>query len=124
MCESHHDSNVIVRSSDTYVLIIMLTHDHVLPAQLWLEVGVSAKNSRRYIDVSKLAEDMGPELCNSIAGLHAFMGCDYTASFLHKGKVRPLSLMEKNQRFQAAFAKLGESSQMCSTTRIMQLVPS
>ena len=56
-------------------------------------VGVSSNNTRRYIDVAKLADELGPDLCNALAGYHAFTGCDYTARFLRKGKVRPLAII-------------------------------
>jgi hypothetical protein len=93
---------LFVRSSDTDVLVIMLTRAHDLPAQLWLDVGVSASNTKRYVDVSKLAQAMGPKLCGAIAGLHAFTGYDYNPIFLCKGKVCPLALIEKNQKFKMA----------------------
>jgi len=109
MCDALEDGNIIIRASDTDVLVILLTHSHLLPAHLWLDVGISSNNTRRYIDVSQLATSMGPQLCGAIAGLHAFTGCDFTASFLRKGKVRPLALMEKNEKFLTAFKKLGES---------------
>ena len=35
-------------------------------------------------------------MCLALPGLYAFTGCDYTVSFAHKGKLCPLSLMEKN----------------------------
>ena len=94
--------------SDTDVLVILLTHAHDLSAHIWLDVGLSSNNTRRYIDVSKLAEDMEPSLCAAIARVQAFTGCDFTASFNRQGKVRPLSVMLKNEHFVSAFAKLGE----------------
>jgi len=110
ICYSIPNGNIIVRANDTGVLIILLTHDHALPAHIWYDCGLNSNNTRRYVDISLLASDMGPELCAAIAGFHAFTGSDYTASFLNKGKVRPLALMEKSAAFIAAFGKLGESS--------------
>ena len=112
MCESNKDSNIIVRSTDTDVLIILLTHKHALQANIWMDVGVSSNNTRRYIDVAKLADELGPDICNALAGYHAFTGCDYTASFFRKGKVRPLAIMEKDDKFIEVFAKLGESADL------------
>ena len=51
---------------------------------------------------------MEPSLCAAIARVQAFTGCDFTASFNRQGKVRPLSVMLKNEHFVSAFAKLGE----------------
>ena len=87
----------------------MLAHSHVLLSKLWLEIGVSANNSRCYIQVSKLAETLGQRTCKALLGLHAFTGFDYTASFLRKGKVRPLALIERVANFTMAFSRLGDS---------------
>lgn len=59
MCDTEMFDIIVVRSSDTDVLVILLTHSHVIHPQLWLDVGVSTNNSRRYIHVSKLGEKMG-----------------------------------------------------------------
>ena len=99
MTETHPNGKLAVRSSDTDVFVLLMTHANNIPAHLWLDTGLAASNTRRYIDISRLAANMGPELCTAIAGLHAFTGCDYTASFLRKGKVRPLVLAEKTQTF-------------------------
>ena len=37
-----------------------------------------------------------------------FTGSDYTASFSRRGKIRPLKLLEKNQKVMEFFSKLGE----------------
>ena len=84
-CEICQEGNIIIQSSGTDVLVILLTHAHNLPARLWLDAAVSTNNSRRYIDVSKLAENMGSELlCGTVSGLHVFTGCNFTASFASK----------------------------------------
>ena len=89
MCESNKDSNIIVRSTDTDVLIILLTHKHALQANIWMDVGVSSNNKRRYIDVAKLADELGLDLCNGLAGYHAFTGCDYTQASSARGRFDP-----------------------------------
>ena len=45
---------------------------------------------------------------NALPGFHAFSGSDYTASFMNKGKVKPLDLLQKQEAFCEAFAQLGE----------------
>ena len=59
---------------------------------------------------------MGPNICTAIAGFHAFTGFDYTASFLNKGKVRTLALMDKSGKFMTPFGKLGEFSSVAPKT--------
>ncbi len=73
-----------------------------------LDVGKSGNNTRRFIDVSFLVIHLGPELCQALPGFHAFTGCDYTAAFVRKAKIRPLAVMEKYD-FIPTFAQLGES---------------
>lgn len=38
---------------------------------------------------------------------HAITGCDYTATFPRKGKVRPFQILEKNRHRQIVFGTLG-----------------
>ena len=61
MCDICQDGNIIIQSSDTDVVVILLAHEHNLPAHLGLDAGVSINNSKWYIDISKLAENIGSE---------------------------------------------------------------
>ena len=108
MCETYKDKNIIVHASDTDVLIILLAPSHSLPVHIWLDLGLSSNNTQRYIDVSRLAEDLGQETCAAILGLHVFTGCDYTASFMRKSKIHPLDIMLKIPKYISSFAKLGD----------------
>ena len=47
----------------------------------------------------------------ALPAFHAFTGSDYTASFMNKGKARPLSAMEKSKTFAAAFAAIGDDDE-------------
>ena len=40
----------------------------------------------------------------TLPGLHAFTGSGYTASFNHKGKIRPLKLLERSKDGKKAFS--------------------
>lgn len=101
------NSNIVIRCNDTDILINFLPHVRSFSAHVWLDVGLSNKNTRRYIDVTALAEKLGPDLCSALPGFHHFTGADYTAAFYGKGKVRPLALMEK--KFVKCFSRLGIS---------------
>ena len=68
-----------------------------------------ANNSRRFIDVTNLSITLGSHVCDALPGLHAFTGCDFTSSFLGKGKVKPYEYMQKSTGFQHAFERLGEN---------------
>ncbi len=83
--------------------------------QTYLEVGMSANNSLRFINVTKLAVKLGPLMCQALTGLHCLTGCDHTPAFSRKGKIRPLAILEKNQVYQEAFASLGCSEEINET---------
>ena len=76
---------------------------------LWLQVGLYAKNSLRYIDVRKLFNKLGKDLCRSLPTSHVFAGSDYTAAFPRKGKIRPLKTLEKDKTAQTVFGDMAFS---------------
>ena len=90
-------NNVVIRASDSNILIIALGNMDKLPhgINLWLEVGISSKDSLRFINVNELHKQIGSTLSKSLPGFHAFTGSDYTASFCRKGKIRPKNLRKK-----------------------------
>jgi len=102
-------SNVIVRANDTDILITLLHHVARLNCKLWMDTGSSAINTRRYIDVTTLGAMLGPSVCSALPALHAFTGCDYTAAFMRKGKVRLFEVMQKSTDFATAFGNIGKS---------------
>ena len=101
--------NAIVRSNDTDVLVILLYHAPRIPLHIWMEAGVCANNSRRFIDVTNMSITLGSHVCDALPGLHAFTGCDFPSSFLGKGKVKPYEYMQKSTSFQHAFERQGEN---------------
>lgn len=108
--------NVVIRCSDTDVLVILLNYAGKYSLNVWMDVGLSSSNNRRYIEVNKLGSVLGQSICDALPAVHAFTGCDYTAAFVRKGKVRPFSLVEKSTLFQKAFAALGESQEVTPET--------
>jgi hypothetical protein len=84
-----------------------------------MDVGHSSNNTRRYIGISQLAEELPQSLINALSALHAFTGCDYTASFLGKGKVRPLNLMLRSDEYSNVFSNLGNTTVPASCDVVM-----
>ena len=111
---------VAVRCSDTDVFVLLLYHISQMSHKplVWMDVGLSANNTRRYINISQLADHMDKEVIQALPALHAYTGSDYTASFMNKGKIRPFDLMKKNQRFVNAFACLGRSDKVDDNTMV------
>jgi hypothetical protein len=98
--------NLVIRASDTDIAIVMLYHSHKFTAKIWMDVGISSKNSRRLICLTDIANSLGRQLCASLQAFHAYSGCDYTSAFVRKGKVRPFKLLEKEVATQQAFSNL------------------
>ena len=103
------NSNVVIRTVDTDVLVIALGSFDCLEnnINLWINVGTSGNNTLRYVNVNKLHEVLGDRLCRSLPFFHALTGSDYTASFSRKGKIRPLKILEKHPEIQDIFARMG-----------------
>ena len=74
-----------------------------------MELGSFLKITLRMVDVTNLQAHLGHKLSKSLPGFHAFTGCDFTASFFTKGKVKPFSLLEKNEDIQEVFGSLGQT---------------
>ena len=66
-------------------------------------------NRTRYIDIGKLANSLGDEVCLSLIGLHAFTGSDTVSAFTGRGKLAALKLLKKNDKHKEIFKQLGES---------------
>ena len=99
------NSNVVIRTADTDVLIIAFGCISQIPPyiNLWLEVGLHSKNTLQYINVNNLYGNIGDPVCKSLPAYHVFTGCDYTTTFSRKGKVHPLKYLEKDETMQEVF---------------------
>ena len=108
--------NVVIRFRDTDVLVILLNYVGKYSLNVWMDVGLRSSNNRRCIEVNKLGSVLGHSICDAFPAVHAFTGCDYTAAFVRKGKVRPFSLVQKSTLFLKAIAALGESQDVTPET--------
>ena len=110
----NNNPSIVVRCSDTDIFILLLFHISQLSHKplVWMEVGLSSNNTRRFINVSQLVNHMGKEVVAALPGFHAYTGTDFTASFMGKGKMRPFDIMIKNEKFTNAFACLGRSDKV------------
>ena len=62
-------------------------------------MGLDGINNRRLVDASSLVNRLGSDVCTALLSYHAFIGCDYTDAFSHKGKSRPFDLILKNRQY-------------------------
>lgn len=106
---------VLIASPDTDVFVICLSVHLSISANLFFLTGV--KNSRRIIDVTRVANHLFESLKNcdvskellmkSLVGFHSFTGCDTVSAFAGRGKIKPLKVMLTDPKYVQAFADLG-----------------
>ena len=84
--------SLIIKSLDVDVFIISLSKDRFLTAQLHLLLG-NVSNSE-FINISLIATILGPDICDSVLGLHIFRGCDSCNAFKGKRKVKAFNVMK------------------------------
>ena len=97
----------VVRTPDTDILVILLHHAKMINLTVYLDHGSGVH--RKLINVSELAESLGPDYCSTLLGYYVFSGEDCTSAFKGKGKVIPLKKLQKNIKYHEAFGKLGTS---------------
>lgn len=100
-------SAIIVRSPDTDVFLLLMKFSQNIRIPLIMDTGVADK--RRLIDIRSAVQSIGNDLCNALLSLHAFTGCDTISSFVRKGKVGPLRVLQKNPQYIPVFKGLGTS---------------
>lgn len=100
---SGNERNVLIRASDTDILIILLGNMHQLSAkQIWITAG----NKSAAFNCTELFKNLGLDVCKALPFLHAYTGCDFNPSFKGKGKVKPLTILTSSNEYQSTFAQL------------------
>ncbi|PIK39248.1 hypothetical protein BSL78_23908 [Apostichopus japonicus] len=99
---------VIIRSADTDVAALGVSHSHVIPAKLYLDI--CSKNQRHLLDLGEIATSFG-ELCkgNLTAGFHAFTGVPLSVSLWQRKKPRVLLCSRKMKESAATMSQLGSA---------------
>ena len=87
-----HEGSILVRSTDTDVLVILIgPAGRSLGCNSILDYG--SGNHRRYIVVPNIApilnEKQDGMTIEALLGMHALTGCDFTLCFFRKGKLKP-----------------------------------
>ena len=71
-----------------------------------MDTGTKGQGNRCYVNISAIASKIGTKVCEALKGFHAYTGCDYTSSFIRKGKKRPLKIAEDSQVYLGALSAL------------------
>ncbi|CAH2015292.1 unnamed protein product [Acanthoscelides obtectus] len=106
ICQIDFDADVVIRCSDSDILIILMGNMDHLNAflKIWINIGVG--NHQRYVNVNELYRILGDSLSKALPCFHAITGCDYTPAFIRKGKVRPFKILEQSKEYQSAFGNI------------------
>lgn len=119
----HDGAKILVKATDTDILIILLGNIHKFAnLQIWLANSTSKKTTNQdqaCINCTKLSVELGPTLCLALPAFHAFTGCDYTAAFFNKGKVRPFKIFCKHQNIQETFASLSNPEDILDDNKMI-----
>ncbi|GFT19981.1 uncharacterized protein TNCV_4993971 [Trichonephila clavipes] len=102
ICQISVDAQVVVRCSDSNILIIFLGNlDHLNASlKLWIQWGVG--NHERLISINDLYQDLCISSSKVVPCFHAITLCDYTPAFFRNGKPRPFKLLKKSVEYQSA----------------------
>lgn len=104
-----NNTKVMVKASDTDILVIILGNIHKLATlEIYLSTIGSKPNVNNFINCTQLATTLGNLMCRALPGFHAYTGCDFTASFYRKGKIQPFKQLQKNPQAQQVFADLNK----------------
>ena len=86
-----HEGSILVRSTDTDVLVILIgLAGRSRRCNSILDYG--SGNHRRYMAVSNIAAILNEKqdgVNEALLGMHALTGCDFTSCFFRKGKLKP-----------------------------------
>ena len=99
---------VVVNSEDTDVFILLLGFSNSINTKLYMRIGTRTRT--RLIDIAKVVQSTGREVCEALIGLHAFTGCDTVSSFAGKGKISALKILKSNYgTYSRGFRELGQT---------------
>ena len=101
---------IVITAEDTDILVLCIGFSKIIRSPMYQKVGT--KTRQKYIDITKIANALGEDVCKVLIGLHAFTGCDTVSAFAGKGKLNALKLTKKTVDYQQCFSELGRSWQM------------
>lgn len=85
VCKLDFDASVTIRCSDTDIPIIMLGNMGMTRDKLQIRM-LLGTGEKRYLNINKLYDKLGDELCAALPAFHALTGCDFNPAFYKKGK--------------------------------------
>ena len=96
--------NIVICTNDEDLIVILHTNAKKFTSYIWYDCGLDSINTRCYVDITTLAKTIS--YVDTLQGIYAYTGCDYTPAFYQKGNVRPLAFMMDHQKYLDAFSSL------------------
>ena len=109
---------VVIVSEDTYVMILCVGYCKKINCLLYQKCGT--QNQTRYMNISNLAQLLGDNRCDALAGIHAFTGCDSVSAFAGQGKLGAPKLVRGNSAFKESFKSMGTSCEVSEELYMQQ----
>ena len=107
---SHADeegySSVVICSEDTDVFIMSIAFAEEIPTSLYIKCGT--RNRTKVIDINRVANTFGQDVCKALIGMHAYTGCDSVSAFPGRGKAQALKLVISDTETCEGFTNLGK----------------
>lgn len=94
------EGNIVIKSADIDVLILLLGNIELIKANIWMMVDRISRNDLRMINVGTIAAKLGLKLAKCLPAFDALTGSDYTAAFHKVGKIKPFKLLDWIRMYQ------------------------
>ena len=105
-------SSIIIVAEDADIIILCLAFQQDIGCDLYVKCGTATRT--RYINIRKVSEALGQDVCRALPGFHAFTGCDTVSAFSGRGKLGALKLLINSDKFKEGFIKLGSEWEITS----------
>ena len=97
----------VIKSPDTDVGVLAVYYSSQISGSLILATGTG--NKQRFIDVNRISQKYGENICEALPGLHTFTGCDSVSTFSGKGKQSAVKVILKDEGLRETMRELGQS---------------
>ena len=99
-------SSVMICSEDTDVFIMSVAFADEIASSLYIKCG--GRNRTKVINVNRVANAFGRDVCTAVIGMHAYTGCDSVSAFAGRGKAQALKLVISDKQTRETFIEVGE----------------
>ena len=65
---------IVITAENTDILVLCIGFSNIISSLVYQKVGT--KTRQKYIDITKIVNSLGKDVCKAVIGLHAFTGCD------------------------------------------------